>query len=184
MHAATCANSRTQGIASPVSMTRDASSVNESASLKRVQSPYATNIDKVSRGDTSKGMRSLAGRLTGTATNTNLYHAINDASSGRDDISQQTGQPLFDDGVGGGTYDEYHGRREQQREGFGGKRPATADNYTSGKRVREMATDAIFKKWGFKNPSNVLQDCVFSSYTFASQKTFKPQHKRLLNKVD
>ena len=34
------------------------------------------------------------------------------------------------------------------------QRPVTADQ----NRVKKMASDAIFKKWGFKNPSRVLTE--------------------------
>jgi len=54
----------------------------------------------------------------------------------------------------------------------------------SGSRVRKVATDAIFKKWGFKNPMGVLRDCNINSISYKSQGTFRPQHQRLMSKVD
>lgn len=67
------------------------------------------------------------------------------------------------------------------------QRPVTADPSKNGMQpisVQQAATEAIFKKWGFKSPTGVLRDCSFTVETLAEQKTFRAQHKVLFNKVD
>jgi len=47
-----------------------------------------------------------------------------------------------------------------------------------------MATDAIFKKWGFRNPDGILADLNITSISFSSTGTFRPQHRKLMSRVD
>lgn len=45
----------------------------------------------------------------------------------------------------------------------GHQRPCTAD---VSNRIRKIATDSVFKKWGFHNPSNLVKDLNMTSTSF------------------
>ena len=47
------------------------------------------------------------------------------------------------------------------RDGY--QRPCTAD---VSNRIRKIATDSVFKKWGFHNPSNLVKDLNMTSTSF------------------
>jgi len=47
----------------------------------------------------------------------------------------------------------------------------TAD--MSANRVRNLATNAIFKKWGFKNPDGILGDLNINAMSFTTTGTFR-----------
>jgi len=54
----------------------------------------------------------------------------------------------------------------------------------SANRVRNLATNAIFKKWGFKNPDGILGDLNINAMSFTTTGTFRTQHKKLMTRVD
>ena len=59
-------------------------------------------------------------------------------------------------------------------------RPATAIN---SQRVKVAATEFINKKWGYK-AANILQGYDFTSQSFASQKTFRKEHRNWMGRLD
>ena len=61
------------------------------------------------------------------------------------------------------------------------QRPCTAD---VSNRIRKIATDSVFKKWGFHNPGNLVKDLNMTSTSFQTLGTFRPQHGKLMSQVD
>ena len=51
-------------------------------------------------------------------------------------------------------------------------------------RIHKIATDSVFRKWGFHNPGNLVKDLNITSTSFQTLGTFRPQHNKLMSQVD
>ena len=72
------------------------------------------------------------------------------------------------------------GRKQSSRH----NRPGTADQTSAKNRVKNVATDAVFRKWGAASPSGVLSDSNINYVYFTQRKTLGSEHRHLMNKVD
>ena len=115
---------------------------------------------------------STAANPTKALSNTNINEQQNDNREEADLDQNQSQQVQFSD--------EIDLRMQAQQRLL--QRPVTADQNRN--RVRKAAADAIFKKWGFKNPSRVLADSDVTYQSFTTTGTLRQQHQRLMYKVD
>ena len=115
---------------------------------------------------------STAANPTRAQSNANINEQQNDVREEADQDQNQSQQVQFSD--------EIDLRMQAQHRLL--QRPVTADQNRN--RVRKAAADAIFKKWGFKNPSRVLADSDVTYQSFTTTGTLRQQHQRLMYKVD
>ena len=73
--------------------------------------------------------------------------------------------------------------RELAYQGKGNQRPVTAD-HSGARRVHQIGTDVIFKRFEMKNPSGVLGECNINTQSFTTAGTFNNYHQKLMSKVD
>ena len=102
---------------------------------------------------------STAANPTKAQSNDNINEQQKDVRGEADQDQNQSQQVQFSD--------EIDLRMQAQHKLL--QRPVTADQ----NRVRKAAADAIFKKWGFKNPSRLLTDSDVTYQSFSTTGTLR-----------